>query len=234
MKTKISSILILSFALLMPLFSFSQKLKPTKERCLVEISLTDFDGYPIIYAYLTITTNPSGEKVYVQTNRTGKAEVLIPKTGNKTYEIEVNYRNDVFKFDRLFSIPQDEGAYVLSANLKYQSKYVVLYEVEFQSNKATMLPNSFKELNRVVEMMVTKPTMKIEVSGHTDSIGSLQYNLDLSQKRAYTVKNYLVQQNIEAERVSAVGLGPKEPIGDNQTEDGRKRNRRIEIRITEE
>lgn len=211
---------------------YTQTLKPTKEQCLVEVSLTDFEEYPIIYAYLTFTINPTKEKVYAQTNRTGKAFVLIPK--KESYEIEVNYRNDIFKFDKLFSIPQDEGAYTLSANLKYQSKYIVLYEVEFESNKAGVLPSSFKELNRVVEMMNTKPTMKIEVLGHTDSIGNLDYNMKLSKKRAYSVKEYLIKQNVDSTRVSSSGYGPTVPIGDNQTEEGRQRNRRIEVRITEE
>jgi len=72
-----------------------------------------------------------------------------------------------------------------------------------------------------------------EVAGHTDSIGSDAYNLRLSQRRADSVRSYLVQQGVDANRMSAVGYGESQPVADNGTEAGRAENRRVELRITE-
>ncbi len=75
------------------------------------------------------------------------------------------------------------------------------------------------------------PTMKIEIQGHTDSIGSNEYNQPLSEKRAESTRDYFVSKGIEEERVSMRGLGELEPIVSNDTPEGRAQNRRIEIKI---
>jgi len=73
------------------------------------------------------------------------------------------------------------------------------------------------------------PDMHIRIEGHTDNIGSMEYNIDLSQKRAQAVKDYLVGKGIDESRVSTVGFGYERPIAPNDTEEGRSLNRRAEI-----
>ena len=232
MKNKIVFILIVLLGGISQVYS--QKLEATKDSALVEISLRDFDDYPIIYCELTIIVRPNGDKIHTKTDRNGKTEVLIPKTGRTTYVIEADYRGELFQFEREFKIPQDEGAYILTANLTYRSQYVALGEVEFPTGSHILLEKSFEELNRVVEMMEIKPGMEVEISGHTDSIGDFHYNMRLSERRAMSVREYIVSKDIDGQRVTAKGFGPTEPIGDNQSEEGRQRNRRIEIRVTKE
>ncbi len=107
-----------------------------------------------------------------------------------------------------------------------------LNNVLFEFNKWDLLPESFEELNIVVKLLTDNPKVEIEVSGHTDNIGSEKYNLELSDKRAASVKNYLVSKGIDAKRISSKGYGKSKPIAENTTELGREQNRRVEFTIT--
>ncbi len=84
-------------------------------------------------------------------------------------------------------------------------------------------------LSNIVDVLQKNPDMRIRIEGHTDNIGSMKYNINLSQKRAQAVKNYLVEKGINESRVSVVGFGFKKPIAPNDTEEGRALNRRAEI-----
>ncbi|MGE5184493.1 MAG: OmpA family protein [Acidobacteriota bacterium] len=105
--------------------------------------------------------------------------------------------------------------------------------VFFDFNKATIRPVSFPLLNDVAQAMKDNPKIKVEVQGHTDSIGNDNYNLKLSQKRAESVKAYLVKQGVAADRMVPKGYGENVPIADNRTKEGRDQNRRVEFVITE-
>ncbi len=107
-----------------------------------------------------------------------------------------------------------------------------LNNVLFEFNKWDLLPESFEELNIVVKLLTDNPKVEIEVSGHTDNIGSEKYNLELSDKRAASVKNYLVSKGIDAKRITSKGYGKSKPIAENTTELGREQNRRVEFTIT--
>ncbi|HYF03320.1 MAG TPA: OmpA family protein [Patescibacteria group bacterium] len=93
------------------------------------------------------------------------------------------------------------------------------------------LPDSVSELETLAEFMKSKPTVNINIEGHTDSQGSVPLNKELSKKRAESVKNYLVRKGIEPKRMTTTGYGPSRPIADNSTEFGRSLNRRTEIVI---
>jgi outer membrane protein OmpA-like peptidoglycan-associated protein len=102
--------------------------------------------------------------------------------------------------------------------------------VLFVSNKSDLLASAQMKLNEVADALVKNDSdSKIVVEGHTDSQGGATYNQDLSQRRAQTVRDYLVSRHISADRVSAVGFGLTRPIADNATAEGRANNRRVEI-----
>jgi outer membrane protein OmpA-like peptidoglycan-associated protein len=101
--------------------------------------------------------------------------------------------------------------------------------VFFDFDKADLQSASTPELDRAVQMMNSVPTLKIEIAGYTDSIGTLSHNMDLSQRRANAVRDYLVQHGITASRIVAQGYGPASPIMPNTTDDGRAQNRRVEF-----
>jgi len=103
--------------------------------------------------------------------------------------------------------------------------------LEFASGKATILPGSFDGLNRLVEQLKKRPDFLLLIEGHTDNVGSRTANVNLSRNRANAVKAYLVKAGISAERITAKWYGPDKPIATNDTEEGRQRNRRVEMTI---
>lgn len=109
-------------------------------------------------------------------------------------------------------------------------KPVVLEGVNFETNKATLLEGSANILDRVAESLIAHPEVNVEVAGHTDSDGSVSYNLKLSQQRANTVRDYLVKMGVPAAQLTAKGYGEAEPIADNKTKEGKATNRRVELK----
>ena len=107
--------------------------------------------------------------------------------------------------------------------------HVALYGVLFDFNKATLRPESDSVLQTVLDMMNSDTGLKIEVQGHTDNVGTPAYNLKLSQARAASVSAWLGQHGVAATRLTAVGYGLTRPVADNDDEDGRAKNRRVEI-----
>jgi outer membrane protein OmpA-like peptidoglycan-associated protein len=101
--------------------------------------------------------------------------------------------------------------------------------VLFASNKSELLPSAQDRLNHVAEALLATKERKLTVDGYTDSQGSSSFNLELSQRRADAVRNYLVSRGYPAELVVAVGVGKDSPVADNKTAEGRANNRRVEI-----
>ncbi len=105
-------------------------------------------------------------------------------------------------------------------------------KVFFKTAKATILSQSYPLLNEVAGILKENQKIKIRIEGHTDSRGSARYNKKLSDKRAASVRTYLLEQGVGGDRMESVGYGEDKPIEDNSTESGRAANRRVEIHIT--
>lgn len=110
---------------------------------------------------------------------------------------------------------------------------ITLKNVFFQTGKYTLLDISIVELDKVVEMMLQNPTLRIELGGHTDNVGSEAANQKLSEQRAKAVYDYLVSRNVPAVRLSYKGYGQSQPVADNSTPEGRRQNRRTVFTILE-
>lgn len=104
--------------------------------------------------------------------------------------------------------------------------------VQFATGAATLNDGAREALARFSGIVGVYPSMKFQVEGHTDSVGSYASNQDLSLRRALTVRDYLIAQGVAASSIDAKGLGPDQPVADNATADGRARNRRVEIVLT--
>jgi len=108
-----------------------------------------------------------------------------------------------------------------------------LKNIFFATAKADLLPTSYVELKKLLKIMSDYPNIVVEIAGHTDSHGSDSYNKDLSQRRAQSVVNYLVENGISEEQFVAHGYGEEVPIATNKTEEGRQLNRRVEFTVIE-
>lgn len=107
----------------------------------------------------------------------------------------------------------------------------VLQNIFFDYDKATLLQQSYNELQQLLAILKTHPAMKIEVRGHTDGHGSVDYNQRLSENRAKAVVDYLVSKGVDSKRLQFKGFGKSMPIDSNSTEEGRARNRRVEFKV---
>jgi outer membrane protein OmpA-like peptidoglycan-associated protein len=110
---------------------------------------------------------------------------------------------------------------------------IVIRDVHFQFDKATLTESDKEVLNKIATRLKAEaPTAQLTVTGHTDSVGSDTYNQKLSDKRAHSVVEYLIQEGVpRSSFVSVVGAGESQPVADNKTADGRAQNRRTEIKI---
>lgn len=104
-------------------------------------------------------------------------------------------------------------------------------DVSFDLNSDVVRQGLYNEVDRIAQIMVKYPQTSILVEGYTDSSGSDAYNRQLSERRAASVRNLLVQRRVEAQRIDTVGYGESRPVATNATPEGRQMNRRVEIRI---
>jgi OmpA-OmpF porin, OOP family len=107
--------------------------------------------------------------------------------------------------------------------------HVAVYGIHFDTGEATILPDSESTLNEIVKLLEQSPDLKLRVEGHTDNVGAAAANQALAEKRAQAVVAWLVAHGISSPRLTAKGFGQTQPVADNSTEDGRAKNRRVEL-----
>ena len=152
----------------------------------------------------------------------------------KDYGVEISARDylffiDVMKLSRM--LPDDFYSYDFQLEKIEVGAKVVLNNIFFEVAKSTLTVDSYKELDNVVKMLNETPDLRIEISGHTDNTGSMDLNLRLSQARAKSVVDYLVGRGIASSRLEYKGYGPQQPVAPNNTDEGKRKNRRVEFKI---
>jgi len=103
--------------------------------------------------------------------------------------------------------------------------------IYFRTNSNELPEPSFEQLNQIADFMLASPTTTLDIKGYTDSTGSYTYNVSVSEFRANSIKVFLVGRGVDSARIKAVGLGPENPIATNDTEEGRRKNRRVELEL---
>jgi len=126
------------------------------------------------------------------------------------------------------AMEQEITAGDLSAELN-KSGHVAVYGIHFDTGKATIQPDSEAVLQQIVDLMQQNPALKLRVEGHTDNQGAAAANQTLSERRAQAVVAWLTSHGVAASRLTAKGFGASKPIAENATEDGRAKNRRVEL-----
>ncbi|HEU0065056.1 MAG TPA: OmpA family protein, partial [Flavisolibacter sp.] len=165
----------------------------------------------------------------------GSFKIVLPY--NKNYSIHASA-------DKFFAISENLNLdSLVKAGYKEIHKDLYLVPIEigqivrlnnvfFDFDKWELRPESFVELDRVVQLMVDNPTLEIEMSAHTDSRGSDEYNIKLSENRAQSVTQYILSKGISSSRITSHGYGETRPVASNDTDEGRQLNRRVEFKIT--
>jgi outer membrane protein OmpA-like peptidoglycan-associated protein/tetratricopeptide (TPR) repeat protein len=168
----------------------------------------------------------------VQTDATGNYLITLPV--GKDYAFNVKRRGYLF-FSENFPLSQKAPDSTYNIDIPLQpieaNASVVLKNIFFESGRFDLKPASTIELDNILQLMKENPTLKIQISGHTDNIGKAGDNLTLSNNRAQAVVKYLVSKGIEPARLTYKGYGATQPVADNATEEGRAKNRRTELQV---
>jgi outer membrane protein OmpA-like peptidoglycan-associated protein len=186
-------------------------------------------------ANIDLIDNSKNEVIATFKSNSSTGRYLVSLPCGKNYGIAVRVDNYLFHSEN-FDIPLTNGYQevvkdIPMKNISVGSK-IILKNIFFDFDKSTLRqPESTNELDRLIKLLNDVPTMKIEISGHTDSKGSDSYNLTLSQNRAQAVVDYLAAHGIDKGRLKATGYGETKPIDTNDTDEGRQNNRRTEFEI---
>ncbi|HET9052942.1 MAG TPA: OmpA family protein, partial [Cyclobacteriaceae bacterium] len=166
--------------------------------------------------------------------REGIYEFKVSET--KAYNLSVEAEGFMFVNETVTITGSEEDEKIVMRTIKMKPLEVgfvsVLRNLYFDFNKATFQQASYAELSKLERMLQQNATLKIEIAGHTDNVGSKNYNKILSQKRAEAVKDYLTKKGIDSRRITAVGYGSTRPLASNDDEEeGRELNRRVEFKV---
>jgi OmpA-OmpF porin, OOP family len=208
----------------------ASKLAPTRTEAVMKLFVVDKDKGPI-QGVVVFLTGPDKKKYYADpTDSAGYAEVLVPV--GQTYDI--TYLS-LGRRQIAATVPvADEPSQSVKLTLRYKRELAqqpfVLAGVNFDTAKATIRPESFPNLDVVVEFMAHKKSARVEISGHTDNVGNAKANKTLSEKRAEACRNYIASKGIDKKRLDAIGFGDERPVAPNDTDEGRQKNRRIEAK----
>lgn len=213
-----------------------------KPKVVEKKSLTVFKGKVIdaitkkpITAAIEIMDNGKGEAISNLSTNSATGKFLMSLPAGKNYGITTTKEGYLFHSEN-FNLPEGDDFNMVNKtiemyNIKVGSK-IALRNVFFASGKSDIKSESNAELDRLVKLLKDVPNLKIELSGHTDNRGSEKTNTKLSQERAQAVVDYLISKGISADRLTAKGYGPSQPIDTNDTAAGRQANRRTEFLIT--
>ncbi|HEC42782.1 MAG TPA: tetratricopeptide repeat protein [Bacteroides sp.] len=164
---------------------------------------------------------------------TGEFLVVIPVDAD--YALNVSrpsylFHSENFAFDKVY---EHTKPFYLDIGLKpiKVGESITLRNVFYRTDSFSLDPYSRVELDKVVGMMEKNPSLVIEIGGHTDNIGTDSHNITLSGRRAEEAMNYLASKGIASERITSKGYGMKEPVASNDTEEGKAKNRRTELKI---
>ena len=210
-------------------FAAAKDLAPNKTHAVLNISYTNFDDVPQKNKTLTFVgkKNPKN-KVTVKTNGYGEVSFLIPR--EDSYQILCESLTGPFECGETPYV--SPRASYGSVNVAFDDTRAELQGVSFKVGSAELVPSTLATLDKTIAGLKKNAKAKVEIEGHTSSEGGEEYNQKLSEDRANSVRDYMIRKGISKDRVTAVGYGYSRPKASNDTEAGRKQNRRIEVRVT--
>jgi outer membrane protein OmpA-like peptidoglycan-associated protein len=191
----------------------------------------------LVHNWLTLNsdfTASGNEKVFVISAGSAKDYINIIDSNPEKFQIDLNHSYYWLKYfiDNIsLTENKNDSSFAVRIDSLNIGQSLILQNIYFDFDKYVLLKESFLMLDSIADYLDKKRNIRIQVTGHTDNVGSNEYNNELSNKRAMSVVDYLVNKGIAASRLQAAGFGSGFPIESNDTEEGRQKNRRIEIKI---
>lgn len=199
---------------------------------------------PIFYAHVFDAETKENLKAEITiaspTAGAGSKPILKAETDEKTGLLEGNIRTGRYQLNvtkegyiyhqEIVNYSKTDTIQIALQPIK-KDVVVVLNDLYFALNEATMLPESEPGLNDLSQFLTNNPSVSIKITGHTDNTGRLEYNMRLSEARAKAVFDELIKRGIDPSRITYEGKGPNQPVATNETEEGRAQNRRVEFVI---
>lgn len=211
----------------------SVELKTIRLTIVKGLVLDAFSKEPV-FANIDIVDNNTGEVIFTSQTNSATGKFLVTLPSGKNYALTVKADEYLFHSEN-FNIPQATEYQEIEKkidlnNLKKDAK-IVLNNVFYETGSATLKPTSYAELGRLTKLLNDHPKLHIEISGHTDNVGSKTTNQKLSESRAKSVVEFLISEGIESLRLEYKGYAFDQPLADNSTKEGRSRNRRVEFKV---
>lgn len=201
---------------------------------LIKGIITDAKTNDYLAADIHIFDNMTGDSIISITSNSADGSYMIPLPAGVNYAMQVKKEGYVFHSEN-FNLPDTAQYHEENINIALQpiqtDVKVVLRNIFFDLDKSDLRKESYAELDRLKELLNENPAIRIEISGHTDTQGKYEYNKSLSLRRASAVRTYLIENGIKKDRIESRGASWDEPIADNDTEEGRQLNRRVEFKI---
>lgn len=198
----------------------------------VKVSVKGFNGSPYPNDKVLFVGQKSKQTLSGVTNQAGQFVIQLPS--GDIYDIRIQSIGDEIEYNTIEIPAVKPGEFFQEAELVIEYDPGTTFSftnLQFETAKADLKASSYGHLKNLVEIMKRKKDLKIRIDGHTDSDGEESANQVLSQKRAESVKNYLISQGIDANRMVAKGFGESNPVANNATAQGKAQNRRTEISI---
>jgi outer membrane protein OmpA-like peptidoglycan-associated protein len=177
----------------------------------------------------------SGTLIHTATSDPENGEFLVCIPSGKKYMINVNQKGYLFYSDHFEVERNYEKLKPFMKNIPLkpikEGQRIVLRNIFFETNSSELLADSRTELEKLVQLLEENRQVNIEIGGHTDNVGTEEYNQKLSEARAKSVVDYLIEHGINKDNLSFKGYGETDPVAENNSEQGRAQNRRTEIKI---
>jgi OmpA-OmpF porin, OOP family len=201
----------------------------------VDVAIKDFKGNALPHEIIIFRSGKTSKEYQGMSQDDGKFTTRLP-AGDK-YEIFIlGFKDSTsYNFLEIAALGANQSyKKPFKVDIEFQpAKTFILEDVNYETGKAILNPESFPALDELVALLVRKDDEKIEIGGHTDNVGKPDKNKILSFERAKSVMAYVVSKGIDPNRLIAKGYGQTVPIADNKTAEGRAQNRRTEVKILE-
>ncbi len=215
------------------LYRVTFKARPPQLTLLKGNILDEKTGKPV-EADIEIVDNQTNQVLFTLKSNSATGKYLVSLPSGHDYGIAVKAENYLFHSENV-NVPKAYSYREVNKDIKLKSiavgSKIVLNNIFFDFAKSTLRPESTMELDRLTKLLKDIPTLKIEISGHTDNVGTQEANVKLSRERAKAVVDYLIEHGVSKDRLKFEGYGFNQPIAPNDSEEGRQLNRRTEFKV---